>query len=68
MEAPGHIYALHMEERSIEFSGLLVSNPELPVAIGFLAALVVRDETPPVCRVSDLIPDGAVSQFSFKRQ
>lgn len=39
-----------------------------PVAIGFLAAVVVRNEILPVCRVTDLVSEGAVSQYSFKRQ
>ena len=39
-----------------------------PVAIGFLAATVVRNEILPVCKVTDFIPEGAVSQDSLKRQ
>lgn len=38
------------------------------VAIGFLAALVVRNEILPVCKVTDLVLEGAVSQYSFKWQ
>jgi len=36
-----------------------------PVAIGFLAATVVRNEILPVCKVTDFIPEGAVSQYSL---
>lgn len=39
-----------------------------PVAVGFLAATVVRNEILPVCKVTDLFSEGAVSQYSPKRQ
>lgn len=38
------------------------------IAIGFLAAAVVRDALLPNCKVTDLVPEGAVSWTSFKRQ
>lgn len=64
----GHLSALRLESRSVAFSRSAPLHLGGAIAIRFLAAEVVRDALLPICKVTDLVPEGAVSLSSFKRQ